>query len=762
MQQDKEGFYFPIIEENRCIDCGICYKSCAAIAPEYKNTDRPKCYAVWANDEIRMQSSSGGMFTLVANAVLNEGGAVCGAAWDENLNVEHIIVTDKKDLNKIRYSKYVQSNTKKAYKKTKVLLEQSKPVFFTGTPCQIAGLKKFLKKDYEKLFTADVVCHGTPSQKTWQDFLSTLPFRNEIESVNFRPKEDGWGVFKLTFILRSGKKIKLERTNPYFAGFEKALFYRQSCGVCPFNHIPRQADISLGDFWGIEHYDKPLFHTKGTSCVMVNSEKGRYIFNKVKEQMSLKKEIPLEASIKYNKCFYTPTQINEYKRWRFFKLRRSHSFEKSVELALANKFDVGIVGIWFFENYGAILTAYALYKLLNEMGFSSLLIDSSGITGNVHLQDESILSRRFFRKAKVGTTTVKRSSYELSKLNNVFDNFVLASDQLWRRPKPFGKTFFLDFAHDSKRKIAIATSFGEKYIDPPEEWPESIYHMRRLDRISVREDSGVDICREIFGVHAQQILDPVFLCQMEAYEEIINKSQKNEAEPYLLAYVLDQSPEKEQNIAGIAKQLGLKILKITDADVLKQKDLAQKGIEVEDWLYYFKNATAIITDSFHGSCFAMIFHKPFLSINNARRGASRFTSLLKLFNEEDRLLMDVDNISSHIEKLRVFDADKFNNILNAKRKESIEWIREALTYPKNNAISTYDVLVNKVSESQNGGISNEMLYLLLNRNKIYRRYYKYKVLKAISFGYKKINNKYFAAKLERERIKSFIKNLKNK
>ncbi len=765
MQPNDEGFLYPVINNDECVDCGLCLKSCAAYNPQYKNSKEPECYAVWANDEIRMKSSSGGAFTLLANYVLDKGGYVCGAAWDKNFNVEHVIVHNKEDLDKLRYSKYVQSNTKKTFTELKKYLDSGKYVLFTGTPCQVAGFNKYLGKKYENLLTADIVCHGVPSQKIWQDFLKELPYKNKIKSVNFRPKKDGWGVFKLTFYLNDGSEVKLERNNAYFAGFERALFYRKSCGTCPFNHMPRQGDITLADFWGIEFYDKPLRHPKGTSCVMINSKKGEIIFKEISRNAQLVKKKNIEESTKYNRCFYAPTQINEAKRKRFFDLRKTQNFSKSVDFALNDKYDVGIVGIWFFENYGAILTAYALYKLLESMGYTSILVDSSGLVNEEHLNDPHILSRRFMRRFKAPITSIKRSKKELSVLNSLIDNFVLASDQLWHYPKPFGKTFFLDFAHDDKRKISIATSFGDGYVDPKSEWGEAKFHMHRLDRVSVREADGVDICKNIFGVKAEHILDPVFLCDFAEYEKVIEKAKVKSDEPYLLSYILDTTEEKENIIKSTAEELGLKLVNICDGNVLMKKEKAQKGVEVEDWLYYFKNAEAVITDSFHGTCFAMIFNKPFVSIVNQVRGTSRFTSLLSIFKEEKRMFFDVTGILSHMDLLEKFDKNKFSSILSKQKEKALRWIKEALTFPKNTSVSTYDLLANREVQNilpTNTETNNQVLRLLLCKDEINRKYFRYKILRKIYFGKmrKHYKEKYKKYKEYRKQIKSYIKGVK--
>lgn len=770
MQSNREGFLFPAIDHDKCIDCGICLKSCAAYNPHYKNAKDPECYAVRASEDVCRKSSSGGMFTLLANYVLDQGGYVCGAAWDDDFNVEHILIHDKKDLDRLRYSKYVQSNTKRCYAEVGRLLKDGHKVLFTGTPCQIAGVYHYLRKDYDNLITADVVCHGTPSQKVWQDFLNTLPYRKEIVAVNFRPKEDGWAVFKLTFTLRDGQKIKLERSNPYFAGFEKALYFRRSCGTCPFNHLPRQADITLGDFWGLTRIeDGQLFSPAGTSCILLNSDKGKTIFKRLRSNMLLGQAKDLREAIKYNSCIHAPSEVNLYNRTKFFKLRRRYDFQKSVDFAINNKFDVGIIGIWFFENYGAIMTAFALYKVLESQGFYALLVDLSGFVKNYEMKPDN-LSLRFVRRQNVSICSPKSNKMELLRMNRIVDNWVLASDQLWRFPNRFGKTFLLDFAHDNKRKIAVATSFGDPYVLKPSERESVIYHMKRLDRISVREDSGVAMCKNVFGVHAEHLLDPIFLCDRSIYDRLVLKSKLKEKRKFLLCYILDSTYEIQEYTKQTAKKMGLERVYLTDANAIVKGTNAQQGVEVEDWLYYFKNAEAIITDSFHGTCFAMIFHKPFLSIVNYLRGAGRFTSLMKIFGEDERLILSASEVLEHDQKLKSFDAEHFEAILEEHKKHDLAWIKDAMTFEKRKGnISSYDVLSEEIEAlsaklDRSSSLSfNMTLSLLLNRRRITRRYYRYKMLRKITWGKarKHYERKYAEAEKRYLKIKETVKNLRD-
>ena len=192
MQENDEGFLHPVINEDSCVECGQCLKVCPVLNAKDENTATPDCYACAASDEIRAKSSSGGMFTLLAEYVLNKGGVICGAAYDEKWNVHHIIINNTADLDKLRGSKYIQSDTEKCYSEIEKLLKNGKEVLFSGTPCQVAGLNTFLGRKYDNLLTVDLLCHGAPSRGVWQKYLTESFKDRKIINVNFRspvPKE---------------------------------------------------------------------------------------------------------------------------------------------------------------------------------------------------------------------------------------------------------------------------------------------------------------------------------------------------------------------------------------------------------------------------------------------------------------------------------------------------------------------------------------------------------------------------------------------
>lgn len=277
MVENEEGFLYPDVNHEKCIDCGICVKRCPAMNPPVRENFTQTSKTVWLKDaEKLLQSTSGGLFAGLAERVLEDGGVVFGAAYDEELNVVQTVVESEGDLWRLKGSKYVESQTGDSFKKARELLESGRKVFYSGTPCQIAGLKKYLAKEYENLFTADLICHGVPSQKLWRKYLEWLGGRTggRIIYYGFRDKDvGGWSCGGKTKTKTKTKTID-GSCDPYYASFLRGDTYRESCYSCPFSSMNRPGDVTLGDFWGIEKFHPEIDRTKGVSCVIVNSWKG--------------------------------------------------------------------------------------------------------------------------------------------------------------------------------------------------------------------------------------------------------------------------------------------------------------------------------------------------------------------------------------------------------------------------------------------------------------------------------------------------------
>ncbi len=338
MIEDEKGFKYPRINEEKCINCGLCEKVCPIINnKQIKNT--PKAYACINKDEnIRMQSTSGGIFTLLATAIINKGGVVFGACFNNNFGVYHTYSETIKDLEKFRSSKYLQSDIGLSYQKAKEFLDKDRYVLFTGTPCQIEAFKIFLEKDYSKLYLQDIICHGVPSPLVWNKYkeYKEKSFNSKLSEMSFRSKkEEGWGRYHVDMKFENNETYSINHNDDvYMKAFLKHLSLRESCTDCKFKKNNRLSDITLADFWGIRNVIPDMNDEKGTSLVIVNSDKGKELMDEIAESM-ICKEVDFEKAISGNPSYNTVSKANENSD-NFFRTINSKDFESSVRMYLPN------------------------------------------------------------------------------------------------------------------------------------------------------------------------------------------------------------------------------------------------------------------------------------------------------------------------------------------------------------------------------------------------------------------------------------------
>ena len=310
MKENKEGFIEPVVNEEKCISCGLCLKRCPQINKLEIEGIEQKAYATQnKNKEDLKISSSGGMFIAFAKNIISQDGVVYGAAYDQNLKVNHIRVENIEELKLLQGSKYVQSDTADTFEQTKNDLISGRKVLFSGTPCQIAGLKQYLGKDYENLYTIDIVCHGVPSQKLFEKYKNSLEAKenSKIDQFDFRDKtEKGWGL-NLRIKYQNNKVTKKASCfDSYYKSFLAGNTYRRCCYDCKYANLNRVGDITIADFWGIEETNSKIDIKKGVSAVIVNSRKGQKIFEDIQQDI-IAEETSIESVTKRNLNLKRPT-----------------------------------------------------------------------------------------------------------------------------------------------------------------------------------------------------------------------------------------------------------------------------------------------------------------------------------------------------------------------------------------------------------------------------------------------------------------------
>lgn len=288
MKTDSEGFRYPVIDANKCVECKLCEQVCPILNPVDKSEKSEAYAAINLNDNLRERSSSGGVFAALANAVLQQNGYVCGVVYDEDFVIMHKISNIEDEILEMCGAKYAQSNAWECFKEIKEKLEVETIVLFVGTPCQVAGLKRFLIKNYKTLITVDMICHGVPSPMIWKQYIKE---RNSIDTldsilnkVELRNKESGWSRYRYSvkFSYKNGDSYCAEQQNDkYMIGFVNNLFLRPSCAKCQFKGIERCSDITLGDYWGIWDQKPEFDDDKGTSLIFIHTQNGKQLWDRV-------------------------------------------------------------------------------------------------------------------------------------------------------------------------------------------------------------------------------------------------------------------------------------------------------------------------------------------------------------------------------------------------------------------------------------------------------------------------------------------------
>lgn len=340
MQVDPEGFLYPHVNSEICIDCGFCEKVCPMITPFAEQQPMKTLAVVNRNNNTREQSSSGGAFSLIAEKIISCGGVVFGARFDDQWQVILDYTDNEEGLTVFRGSKYLQAQNIDAYKMCEKFLRQGREVLFTGTPCQISGLKHFLRKDYDNLLLVDIVCHGVPSYKVWRSYLDELnESSEEITSVNMRDKSRGWKRYSYKIISANGVLFDdFASKSLYLQGFARNYFLRPSCYNCKSKNGRSQSDITLADFWGIEKFDKSFDDNKGTSAVIVKTKKGQSLVDSLDMRC---KEFPFEYFATSNPSYSSSTQTSYYRNffWKVYSKQGIIAIELTMkkELFLPNR-----------------------------------------------------------------------------------------------------------------------------------------------------------------------------------------------------------------------------------------------------------------------------------------------------------------------------------------------------------------------------------------------------------------------------------------
>ena len=570
MELNSEGFFYPVVDSEKCNGCGRCLEVCPVLKTNYKHKKPIKGYAFIGSKELREVSSSGGAFGAIAKNVIRDGGCVCGAVFSDDYRyVEHVIIDDLKNLKALQKSKYIQSRTGTIYKNIKEILDAGRNLFFCGTPCQVAGLKSYLREEYDNLLTADLFCHAANSELAWQEFICE---KGNVTEADFRDKTM---YYPYSLKLNTNGEYIYEPQDEcdYMQGFFTGILCRESCDKCPFPYFNRMGDITLADFWGVENILSEIDYKRGCSAILVNTEKGqnavdRYIVKSADFICEVNTDDIVRRNSVAEHCFH-----NHPGRHLFFDKLGIDGFKNSYNQSKKAIYDIGLIGFWYNKNYGAALTAFALANAVKSLGYSVLMIDapSTQFQENDHVYDANSPVRKIISQY-CSISDKQKNNKNIRELNDICKAFLLGSDQIWGwhpgKYHELGAYYVLDFVNSTKKKVAYGTSFGgAEFCGDSEDISAFVFFLRRFAAVSVREKDAIELCNDNFGVKATWVVDPVFLVSANEYRIMAKRStidlSVNEGK-FVFVYLLQPTKSKNEIIRYIAASRGLKIVAVSD------------------------------------------------------------------------------------------------------------------------------------------------------------------------------------------------------
>ena len=336
MKEDREGFLQPHINTKTCIGCHKCEKTCPILNPIEISTDfETQAYAAINKDEdVRMRSSSGGMFHALAKWTIEQGGVVFGARFNDQWEVVHDYTETIEGIEPFMRSKYVQSRIGDTFKQAKQFLDQGRQVLFVGTPCQIGGLKAYLKKDYNNLLAVDFICHGVPSPGVWREYIHESTQNDTLLDFNFRDKINGWISHQCTITINTKFQTKHTKLldNPYFRGFRKDVYLRRSCYNCDFRTFHRMSDFTIADYWGVHEKCPEMFDNKGTSIIFIHTAKAKCVFEDISSIFYIKGQTRENAIFGNRGMDLENPQWSPIKRKLFYAKMHNLSFHHAMNL----------------------------------------------------------------------------------------------------------------------------------------------------------------------------------------------------------------------------------------------------------------------------------------------------------------------------------------------------------------------------------------------------------------------------------------------
>lgn len=662
MSPDIEGFLYPVIDEQKCVNCGACTRICPSA-----NAGSPRkphaVYAANADDTaLRLASSSGGVFTLLARSVLAKGGIVFGVAWDSEFRGARVVSAENEEqLVSLRGSKYVQADAD-AYERVRKEVESGRQVLYSGTPCQVAALLRMLGgMRHENLLTVDLICHGVPSPLAFRKYAERRESvaGGKIVRIFSRSKNCSWRRYAMSIEFHSTDIAYhgFMDEDPFLRGFLSELYNRPSCHQCQARELRSGSDLTIADYWGVDRKFPDMDDGKGTSAVIVNTQLGDRAFRAVLSLCRVKRSTYRDIAKRNPALCRSP--VPHSRRNDFFRqVVRTDDFDALVSQLLAPR-KIGIMTWWHNANYGGFLQAIALQTFLSRRGHDVELIDFT--FPNYRLSKSRLVrnprycapcmggvqalisifvdfgtwaqfvrlmkTKRLFRRYAVKSPKKYRS---LAALDNArrYGTIVVGSDQVWNpafQDKEFSS--LLRLVRDDVRKISYAASVAASSVHPY----EYVYGagLKRFHAISVREGSSVPELERLSGKPVEWVVDPTLLLDADEWRSLLGLKQAMKGRHLTFYWLSDMKFAKLREVKRLAKSMRCRVHIFTDWHIsysartglwARLCDLCCRvyvvcssnmsfrlSADARDLVQDISTAEYVVSDSFHALMFATIF-----------------------------------------------------------------------------------------------------------------------------------------------------------
>lgn len=703
MRPDPIEGYKPFCYKSLCVECGRCTDVCPVLSKD-KNLHFPiEGYAAMAAEDTRKKSSSGGFFSVAAEKILGLGGVVYGVGWNDKLVAVHMRITQEEHMDKLRYSKYVQSDTSNVFKEVKKDLEEKRIVLFSGTPCQAAGLRKYTEAENintENLYVIDLICGDAPSPVLWEMFLHERYADDKRPyDYRFRDKIHGWKV--ITNCLDADQEEYTDIVEDYYLkGFLENMMFRTACEECKYRKT-KPGDITIGDFWKVQKYKPSIDWRTGVSTVLINTEKGKYFLERFKDNLALLESVELEKLMDGGGF---RNFINRGTACFRQQILEGRTLKNAYEAGRERRYDIGLVGEWCNHNYGSHLTYYALKKTLEKMGLSVLLI---GPPVTWWKYSKNIFGDERFRVLPgiEDVAYLSLDEYDYEYLNTRCAMFCVGSDTTFHEFQFFDKKKYagLAWTDAAKGRIIYGGSFGTYDFNACKEKTDYLkYCFQRFDKISFRERAGVKLAREVFGVESDYVLDPVFLLSAEEWRqhEICPDGVADKKFGIVFFYEDNgHDTDTERFLEKLKVKYDCDFYYVTRFDSTRENAIA--NVKIEELLWLIDHAEIILTNSFHVTALSIIFNKLFYTINRIMQLPARIPDILETCDLKDRMIIDYRYDEMNVNDSQPVDYEKVNRILKLYIKNSRNWLAEAVEEAKNKVDSGWnecDFLRRRVDE----------------------------------------------------------------